>query len=101
MDDVHLDPASQELSLRIQAELDDVKRLEVAEVLRGKIEAKVKAAYQKKDPLAVYTKSASEADGKHLLGLAQRILTENHIPRRADGKNLDTKELGHILLYML
>ena len=38
----------------------------------------------------------AETEGKNLLKLAHRILTENSIPNRLDGK-----EMGQILLYMM
>ena len=56
----------------------------------------MKKAYHTKTMLTVYSKATGEPDGKHLLGIAHRILTENSIPSR-----LDTKELGQLLLYML
>lgn len=93
--DEHLDPESQELSMQIQAELDDAKRIEIAGVLKEKIESKVKKAWGNKQTLIVYTKSAAEGDGKVLLRHAQSILTDNSIPK------VDIATMGQIMLYML
>ena len=77
-----LDAESLELSQRIQDQLSDDKRIEIAEVLKDKIESKVKAAWSKKQTCAVYTKSTAEGmDGKVLLLHAQSILTDKCIPK--------------------
>ena len=77
-----LDAESLELSQRIQDQLSDDKRIEIAEVLKDKIESKVKAAWSKKQTCTVYTKSTAEGmDGKVLLLHAQSILTDKCIPK--------------------
>ena len=69
----------------VQNELDDDMRLQIARVLRAKIEKGVKSANQKKKSIIVYHKRMlDEQEGLKLLRIANKILNDNCIPMGLD-----------------